>query len=283
VPGLGVVAESYVGTMCRNGVPQLWETLPRTAPATAVFAPGEAGRAIGSLGVCPLTRDGSSIGALVVEDDAPGAFTTQDFRNVRLLAALATPSLETLWEVAEVTRRARTDELTGLANRRHFDEELVRFLAEADRYQMPVSLIVADIDHFKRVNDTYGHDAGDAVLRAVARVFADTVRTVDLCARFGGEEIAVLIKHTPVAGAADLAERLRAGIEQATVRVGPSVELRVTSSFGVAAYPDSVRSGDGLFAAADRALYRAKHDGRNLVRLAPAMAQQAAREGSASN
>jgi diguanylate cyclase (GGDEF)-like protein len=117
------------------------------------------------------------------------------------------------------------------------------------------------------VNDEHGHEAGDAVLQTVARMLSDGVRTVDLCARFGGEELAILLPQTTAAGAFELADRMRRRIAGRPVRVN-DVEIPVTASFGVASYPDLVRDRESLFMAADAALYGAKHAGRNCVRLA---------------
>ena len=141
-------------------------------------------------------------------------------------------------------------------------------VAETDRFGGTCSLIMADLDHFKSVNDQYGHDAGDAVLRHVALVLGEAVRTVDLCARYGGEEIAVLLPQTSQAGAFELAERLRATLEsRPTTHNGR--ELKVTASFGVATYPVPVPYGDWLLLAADKALYEAKAAGRNCVKVIP--------------
>lgn len=265
---LAVTDESHVGRMCRDGLPQVWEDarfLDRGAP---VYSRDESPRAIGSLGIVPLKRGLEVTGALVIEGDAPRDVLIRDIRTVRVLAALAAVSLETVWEIEEVTRHARTDPLTGLANRRCFDDQLARLLAETDRFGGAMSLVMVDIDHFKTVNDTYGHDAGDLVLQAVARALQEGVRTVDVCARFGGEELAILLPQTPLAGAIELADRLRLAVERRTLaHAGGSIA--VTASFGVASYPESVTTRDGLFAATDRALYRAKREGRNRVRSAP--------------
>jgi diguanylate cyclase (GGDEF)-like protein len=172
-----------------------------------------------------------------------------------------------VWEIEEVNRRADTDPLTGLANRRRFDESLQRELSHSDRFGHPVSLVLVDIDHFKQVNDSHGHEAGDAVLRTISRMLADGVRTVDLCARFGGEELAILLPQTTAAGAFELADRLRRRIAGRPIKYNDA-EIAVTASFGVASYPDVVHARDALFQAADAALYGAKHDGRNCVRLA---------------
>jgi diguanylate cyclase (GGDEF)-like protein len=217
--------------------------------------------------VVPITRENRPLGCIVVAGDSDGSITDEEARNVGLLGALAANALEIVWEIEEVSRRAATDSLTGLANRRRFDESLQRELAQSDRFGHPVSLVLVDLDHFKRVNDCYGHEAGDAVLRSVAQVLADGVRAVDVCARFGGEELAILLPQTTAVGAFELADRLRRRIAGRPVRVNET-DIPVTASFGVASYPDVVRTRDLLFPAADAALYDAKRDGRNCVRLA---------------
>ena len=132
----------------------------------------------------------------MLEAEEAGALTQDEARPLTVLGAVVAGSLELVWQIAEVDKRARTDALTGLWNRQHFGEQLQRTLAEADRYGNPVSLVLVDIDHFKRVNDTWGHEAGDAVLRQVARILQDGVRAVDICVRYGGEEIAMLLSQT---------------------------------------------------------------------------------------
>jgi diguanylate cyclase (GGDEF)-like protein len=128
------------------------------------------------------------------------------------------------------------------------------------------SLILVDLDHFKLINDRRGHEAGDLVLKHVAQVLSDAVRTVDLCARYGGEEIAVLLPQTTERGAADLAERLRSSLETRPVSY-EGEQIHVTASFGVSTYPMPVPYGDWLVLAADKALYKAKAAGRNCVRV----------------
>ncbi len=263
--GWPISEDSQVGTMCKNGLPQVWEDARMIARHTRIYGAWETPRPIGSLAIIPLKREAGVIGAIVIEGDEPGDVLIAEVRNVRLLAAIAAVSLETMWEIEEVTRRARTDQLTGLANRRHFDEQITRVLAETDRFGGSASLVVADIDFFKAVNDTYGHDGGDAVLQSVAQTFQDGVRNVDTCARYGGEEIAVLLPQTGLDGARDFAERLRKAIESRVVTHSGRA-ISVTASFGVATYPESVPTHDALFPAADRALYQAKAEGRNRVR-----------------
>jgi diguanylate cyclase (GGDEF)-like protein len=265
-PGLELDADSIVATAVKTGAPVVMQDATGVRRGE-LFAAAERSAGAGALAVVPILRDGVPLGCVVIAGGEPGSITDEEARNVGLLGALAAGPLEILWEIEEVNRRADTDALTGLANRRRFDESLQRELSQSDRFGHPVSLVLVDLDHFKQVNDSHGHEAGDAVLRAVARMLADGVRTVDLCARFGGEELAILLPQTTATGAYELADRLRRRIAGRPIRVNET-EIAVTASFGVASYPDVVRSREALFPAADAALYGAKHGGRNCVRLA---------------
>jgi len=266
--GFRVTEDSLVGQMCARGTPLVKEDLRPRGSVGHVYADDEPMRELGSLGIIPLKREDDVIGAVVIEGELPGDVINAEARNVSLLATVASVSLQISWKIEETSKRARTDQLTGLSNRRHFDEQLQRVLTESDRWGTPASLLLADLDYFKQVNDNHGHDAGDAVLRHTASVFMETIRAVDVCARYGGEELAILLPQTNPAGAMELAERLRQALESRPVRFGRS-EITVTASFGLASYPESAPLRDGLFPAADKALYRAKADGRNCVRVAP--------------
>ncbi len=169
---------------------------------------------------------------------------------------------------AELERISLTDALTGVANRRHFDQRLRDEWLRAAREGIPLALLLADVDHFKRYNDTYGHQRGDRCLALVARALRDhTARSSDLVARYGGEEFAVLLPNTDLAGAAAVGERLRAAVAALAIphdasSVGPIVSL----SLGAATMnPATAVSETTLIAAADGALYRAKETGRNRV------------------
>ena len=161
---------------------------------------------------------------------------------------------------------ASTDPLTGLANRRAFDDALARELAQARRQKHPLSLLMLDIDHFKKFNDSYGHDTGDSVLVAVAQAMANALRSSDLAARYGGEEFCAILPATPLAGAQIAGERVRAAIEALRLPWRES-ELRVTASVGCAEVRDlgAQRAATVTLRSADDALYAAKEAGRNRV------------------
>ena len=276
--GAPVAADSLVGQLCAAGLPQVWEDAQLLEQLTPVYGAGHATARLGSLSVVPLKQGNAVTGAIVVESESVGGVLLRDMRNVRLLGAVASLSLETVWQIEEATRRARTDALTGLSNRRAFDEALQRAVAEADRFGHNVGLVVCDVDNFKRVNDLYGHEVGDHVLRSIAATLSTNIRGVDLVARYGGEELVMLLGKADVAMAWEVAERMRASIEAKTIGVGEHL-VHVTASFGVASYPDTARLGDELFPAADKALYAAKREGRNCVRYARPLNVEPSDEG----
>jgi two-component system, cell cycle response regulator len=167
-------------------------------------------------------------------------------------------------ELADLAALARVDPLTGLANRRAFDEALAAAVARARRAAAPLSVVALDVDHFKRVNDQHGHAAGDAVLRELAARARAALREGDLLARVGGEELLALLPGEPLEGAAEAAERLRAAVAAAPFAAGP-VALPVTVSAGCAALEAGDPDGGALLARADARLYEAKISGRNRV------------------
>ena len=156
---------------------------------------------------------------------------------------------------------AFTDHLTGLANRRRFERQLEREVGRVLRFDRPFSLLMIDIDNFKNLNDTFGHDAGDDAIRRISRVLREGTRGIDLAARIGGEEFAVLLVETSKTGGLDVAERLRLAIKALET---PS-EGRITASFGVAECPTDAQTASGILKAADVALYEAKRNGRDRV------------------
>ncbi len=264
-----VEPESLVGEVCRDGTVALWEDAREISHDESLYARGDRVPRSGSFAILPLQRAKATLGALVIGAAEPHAIRMNDLRTIGLFAKLAASALEASWEIEEVSRRSRTDQLTGLWNRRHFDEAFAKVLDETDRFGGSCALVIADVDHFKAVNDTYGHEAGDAVLKTVASVIRGLVRTTDTAARIGGEEMCVILPQTTIEGALELAERLRTTLEGANTRWQDKV-IEVTASCGVVTYA----AGSGavaraqVFGGADRALYRAKHDGRNCVRSA---------------
>jgi diguanylate cyclase (GGDEF)-like protein len=181
----------------------------------------------------------------------------------------AGPIMRLLGDFRRVASQATTDSLTGLANRRTLDEELVLEWRRADRVGDSLAFILLDLDDFKQVNDTHGHQAGDAVLRAVGQVLLGGVRQVDLAGRYGGEEFALILPETDLPGALKLAQRLRVALESTPVELAEGKTLQVTASFGVA-LKDQLGSADELVAVADEALYAAKRAGKNRVMPDPA-------------
>jgi diguanylate cyclase (GGDEF)-like protein len=174
-------------------------------------------------------------------------------------------------DLHEAKQRASTDALTGLANKRTLQDAIARAAAHAGRSLTPLSLIVFDLDHFKSINDTYGHDQGDLVLAAVGAVAARNVRASDVVGRFGGEEFALVLPDTGRDGAVALAEKLRTAIGGISI---PGIDRRISASFGVAVIPDDAGEPDALFREADQALYAAKRAGRDRVETASRVARQ---------
>ena len=193
-----------------------------------------------------------------------GSFDGRTRALAMSLAAQAAIALENARLHGIVQRQAITDELTELANRRYFLQTLETELRRAERFDESLALVFADLDDFKRVNDRFGHHVGDEVLKAFADVIRKRVRAIDLAARLGGEEFAVLLLETDLKGAEALAESLRAAVAALEVRVVGGPPVRMTASFGVAAYPQT-HNADELMTAADLALYHAKREGKNRV------------------
>jgi diguanylate cyclase (GGDEF)-like protein len=207
----------------------------------------------------PLTR-AMALGSVVYVVGAFRATTmlSASFRHSYVLAH----ELDLARETAE--HQARTDELTQMRNRRAFHELGEIAVAQARRYNDPLALISLDIDHFKKVNDTWGHATGDETLRLVALIIGRTIRTSDIAARIGGEEFAILLPRASPEQAVAMAERLRAAMEKAPL-YHDNGELHFTASFGVAVRTAEIDTLDRLLAEADKALYEAKEGGRNRV------------------
>ena len=213
----------------------------------------------------PLRRGNRAIGVLALYRRGPGqAFSDDDMHLLQSLVRQAETAIENTYLYEEATRLSITDGLTGLWNRRLFDLRINEELQRAIRFQEPFGLLLVDLDHFKAVNDRYGHQAGDAVLVELARRLTDATREVDVVTRFGGEEFALILPKTPVQGTMRLASKVREVVATEPFATG-AASIPVTVSVGAAAYPDHGLSGADLLAAADGALYRAKAHGRDRV------------------
>ena len=204
-------------------------------------------------------------------DDVVARPGSADEVHARVLARLRHRSKVELLRLErdELARLAITDPLTGLYNSRHLRKRLDEEFRRTLRYGQPLALLIIDLDKFKRINDTFGHPVGDAVLRHVSGVLQNALRTTDLLARQGGEEFAAVLPQTARAGADLVARRLGAALEQSPFLLRGNPPLSITASIGVSHAPEAgVSSPDDLVAAADEALYRAKRAGRNQVMLA---------------
>jgi two-component system cell cycle response regulator len=221
--------------------------------------PDEGGRPL----VIPLGPEGGE-DAMLLLTPAGADFGDQSRELALWLGSQASIALENVRLHRLVARQASTDGLTELANRREFEDSLANEISRAERFGGTLALILADLDNFKQVNDRFGHQAGDEVLRSFADILRETVRDIDVAARYGGEEFAILLPQTDIVGAEALAERLREAVESRAMAEAHDSPVTVTSSFGVASFPDA-GNGPGLFAAADEALYRAKRAGKNCV------------------
>ncbi len=236
-----------------------------------LFAPsggggeGEAG-SLGGFASFPVTANGRLVGLLAIG----GKEAARVGSEREALLAQAANQAHIVLENARLFERIRNlsvrDGLTDLYNHKHTMELLSSEVSRAGRYEEGLSLVMLDIDHFKKVNDEHGHQAGDSVLRDVARLLRDTLRNVDAVGRYGGEEFAAILPHTSHEDGLKTGERIRKAVADHAFRVGHR-ELKVTISVGVASYPsDAVDSPGDLVREADRALYRAKQAGRNAVR-----------------
>jgi diguanylate cyclase (GGDEF)-like protein len=216
------------------------------------------------LGV-PVFMHGTCEGVLVVQSRQPAAFTDGDRRLLASLALQVAAALEN----AHLYEMAMVDGLTGLFVRRYFDARIDEEIERSRRFGTPFAVVMMDIDDFKALNDTHGHLAGDRVLRDIAAIVKTNMRGVDTAARYGGEELALILPRTELVAALNQAERVRQSIAEHRVAGdadGPV--LAVTASFGIAAYPESgATTAEELVRRADRALYRAKRTGKNRVEL----------------
>ena len=248
---------------------ELGRSLPANGQYSAkspIFFEGDCPQDLGSLLVLPLTTsDEGPMGVLVLGARASNVFGQQIQTMLELIAGQVAIKLD-LGKAHETIREmAMVDGMTGLKNHRTFQQAFDTMLERASRRQDDLCMMLMDIDHFKRLNDTYGHPFGDEVLKQVAAVLGSAARKVDLAARYGGEEFALLIEDADLPSSRMIAERVRAEVEALRFQHDSMGEVSVTISMGIACYPEHGQTKDELVANADQALYLAKQSGRNRV------------------
>lgn len=214
----------------------------------------------------PMIAHGETTGLLLAESPQTGAFTERDSKILSVVARSTAMALDNAHMHRRMEELTITDELTGIYNYRYFAQKLKEEQRRATRYNMPLSLIMLDIDWFKKFNDTYGHEVGNIVLKGITSVVKRCIRDVDIFARYGGEEFVIILPQTPREEVAKIGERIREQIEAATFGGGTDIpELRVTVSVGVTSFPENGKPNEELLSLVDQALYRAKGSGKNSV------------------
>jgi diguanylate cyclase (GGDEF)-like protein len=237
--------------------PQTWQVTVGDATALAI-----------SLGGPPPGDRRRGTDVLAVARTGP-AFSPAERELLEHLAAQAAISLENLELHELIQRQAIIDELTGLVNHRRVQQILAQALLDTERARQPLALIMLDIDDFKRINDTHGHQQGDRVLREVARVLRAASRPGDHAGRYGGEELARVLPGTTLDEARMVAERIRQAVAALDIALPDGGAIQVTASLGIAAVPDCAHDRESLIEAADAAMYAAKRAGKNQTAHAP--------------
>ncbi len=228
-----------------------------------LWAPGVKLPDVDSVLAIPLKRAGENIGCLIIGARGKDVFEETERRLFGILASLIGASLLNARKHRSAEERATTDSLTGLANRVKFKEFFNQQIAQSKRSKQPLSLLIMDLDHFKKVNDTYGHPAGDAVLKQLADILRNQCREVDLPIRYGGEEFLVVLVNAARKDATRSAERIRKAVANHKFELPDGRVIRCTMSLGAATFPDDTSREELLTEKADQALYGAKSGGRN--------------------
>lgn len=260
--------DSIMGWVIKNNKPLLFSDFPDDKRDAPIF-PGVP-LPIRSLICLPLCVRDDTIGMLLIAGKKENSFSQYETKIFEVIAAHTTTQIYNARMYQQMEKMATTDGLTGLFNHRSFQEKISHELDRAERYKQRVSLLLIDIDHFKKVNDAYGHPAGDKILKGVAKILVSSIRGVDMAARYGGEEFALILVNTDGVGALDTAERIRRVIENNKFDIGSSA-IKITGSVGIAVFPDDTGLPDQggnqrlLISKADGSLYLAKKEGRNRV------------------
>lgn len=215
----------------------------------------------------PIIMRDRVLGVLFLQDSSVFEdFSIDDISLIGSLADNLAPAIENAELHREIETQAVTDSLTGVSNRRSFNDSLTREFERAKRYNQELSLLVVDLDFLKKINDTYGHQVGDEAIKNIGTVLAASSRSTDITARYGGEEFCVLLPNTGAVMATELGDRLRRRINDCKIE-GADFSFNISASIGVSCFPLHAESADALFLRADEALYKAKQEGRNCVRV----------------
>jgi diguanylate cyclase (GGDEF)-like protein len=253
---------NYAAQAVHQGKPLIFHDLSDDPSTVADVTTNS--KEVQSVIVAPLILKGQVLGAISLDSPEADAFDENDLRLLASFAATATAAIHNSRLHHEVQKMAITDELTGLYNRRGFYELGHREVERSRRFQRPLVAIMMDIDHFKRINDTYGHPVGDQVLAEVAKRCKDNLRRIDILGRLGGDEFTVLLPETDMFTGSRVAERLRLHVSAEPI-ITDGDPLRVSLSMGIAKATATTPDLDVLISRADSAMYRAKEKGRNRV------------------
>lgn len=259
------LSDGLLSLIVKNRHELLFSSLESESRHGRIFP--EAGRirikAKSFLGIPMIVQD-RVIGLFILLAQRENAFTGYNKHMLTVVCNQAAQAIADAQLHAEVERMAVTDGLTSIFNHRRFQERLAEEFQRIARYPEPLSLLIADIDHFKKINDTYGHPVGDLILKRIAKILVRLTRSMDIVARYGGEEFVVALFKTESQQALRLAERIRKTVEATEFEIQGQI-LHVTLSIGVATCPEDTRTREELIQFADQALYHAKHTGRNRV------------------
>lgn len=223
---------------------------------------------LGSVALLPLIRQNELIGSLNLGSRNPSRFQSNiGTQFLEHLAAVVSACIENARLHEHIKLVGLRDPLTGINNRRFFDQRLLEEVSRAKRFHTPLSCLFIDLDHFKRINDIYGHQAGDAVLKQVSELLNDRLRNTDVLARYGGEEFVILLSHTHAEDANEIGEQIRSRVDAALFAIPSGKTINVTLSIGLATMTKqgNIRNEKQLIAAADQAVYKAKLSGRNTL------------------
>ncbi len=217
--------------------------------------------------VLPLAVEGEIIGCVSINSDQPNVYDAQALQFFSVIGYQLASTLKQFQRFSSIKTKAIYDNLTNLYNRQYFEEKLITEVEKSFQEGSPLSLIMVDIDHFKKVNDTFGHPEGDKVLREIASLLKASVREKDTVARYGGEEFVLILPDAGIQKATIISERIRRKVESTPFEVGET-HTHITVSLGISNFPDHHPKSKGdLVKMADQALYDAKREGRNRVRL----------------